>query len=84
MQKMSKKEHRKALTTLVKEVTEDQMLVNLYSMAKQGRWLGWETAMQVRHQMKQVVVCLVTRVAEILPQFSTRYSTFPCKPENLE
>ena len=42
MQKMSKKEHRKALTTLVKEVTEDQMLVNLYSMAKQGRWLGWE------------------------------------------
>ena len=41
MQKMSKKEHRKALTTLVKEVTEDQMLVNLYSMAKQGRWLGW-------------------------------------------
>lgn len=44
---MSKKEHRKALTTLVKEVTEEQMLVNLYSMAQQGRWLGWETAMQL-------------------------------------
>ena len=23
------------------------MLVNLYSMAQQGRWLGWETAMQL-------------------------------------
>ena len=36
LKEMNKKEHRKALTTLVKELTEDQMLVNLYSMAKQG------------------------------------------------
>ena len=32
--------NKKALTTLVKEVAEEQMLVNLYSMAQQGRWLG--------------------------------------------
>ena len=43
-----------------------------------------KTALSVGHQMEQVVVCLVTRIAEILPQFSTRYSTFSCKPENLE
>ena len=44
---MDRKDHRKALTSLVKEVTEEHMLVNLYSMVKQGRWLGWETAMQL-------------------------------------
>ena len=40
VQEMNKKELRKALITLVKEVTEEQMLVNLYSMAQQGRMLG--------------------------------------------
>ena len=44
---MSKKEHRNALSSLVKEVSEEQMLVSLYSMAQQGRWLSWETAMQM-------------------------------------
>ena len=47
IQEMNKKEHRKALKTSVKEITEEQMLVNLCSMAQQGRWLGWETAMQL-------------------------------------
>ena len=44
---MSKKEHRHALSSLVKEVSEEQMLVSLYNMAQQGRWLSWETAMQM-------------------------------------
>ena len=44
---MSKKDHRHALSTLVKEVSEEQMLTSLYSMAQQGRWLSWETAMQM-------------------------------------
>ena len=81
---MSKKENRKALTTLVKEVTEDQMLVNLLQHGKAREMVRMGDSNAARHQMEQVVVCLVTRVAEILPQFSTRYSTFPCKPENLE
>lgn len=33
--KMNNKEHRKALTTLVKEVTEKQILVYHYSKARQ-------------------------------------------------
>ena len=44
---MSKKEHRNALSSLVKEVSEEQMLISLYNMAQQGRWLSWETAMQM-------------------------------------
>ena len=44
---MSKKEHRNALSSLVKEVSEEQILVSLYNMAQQGRWLSWETAMQM-------------------------------------
>ena len=45
--KMSIREHRQALSKLVKEVSEEQLLVALYGMAQQGRWLGWETAMQM-------------------------------------
>ena len=44
---MSRKEHRNALSSLVKEVSEEQMLISLYNMAQQGRWLSWETAMQM-------------------------------------
>ena len=45
--KMSTREHRQALSKLVKEVSEEQLLVSLYGMAQQGRWLAWETAMQM-------------------------------------
>jgi len=44
---MSKKEHRSAMSSLAKDISEEQLLVSLYSMAQQGRWLAWEIAMRM-------------------------------------
>ena len=40
-------EHRKSITNLIKEVDEEDMITYLYSCAKQGQFLKWDTAMQV-------------------------------------
>ena len=45
--KMTEREHRSSVSSLTKDVSEEQLLVSLYGMAKQGRLLGWETAMQM-------------------------------------
>lgn len=52
---VSKKEHMNALSNLVKEVSEEQMLVSLYNMAQQGRWLCWETTMQMDIKWKKLI-----------------------------
>ena len=44
---MTKREHRSSVSSLTKEISEEHLLVSLYGMAKQGRFLGWETAMQM-------------------------------------
>ncbi|XP_041471214.1 uncharacterized protein LOC121420617 [Lytechinus variegatus] len=54
--KMNRREHRNAISGLVKEVlAEEQMLVSLYSIAQQGRWLGWEIAMQLDIKWKKLL-----------------------------
>ena len=43
----TKSEHRSSVSSLAKDISEEHLLVSLYGMAKQGRFLGWETAMQM-------------------------------------
>jgi hypothetical protein len=52
---MTPQEHRKCLTSLVKDVDEDDMLVYLYGCAKQGQWLKWDSAMQVDTSWKKLL-----------------------------
>ena len=42
---MSPKEHRQELSRLAKQSEEEQALVYVYSMAKQGRPLAWDAVM---------------------------------------
>ena len=44
---MNKKEERKALTNLTKEVDEEQTLLYLYNCSKQGQFLKWDTIMDM-------------------------------------
>ncbi|XP_072039086.1 uncharacterized protein [Amphiura filiformis] len=46
-EQMSKQEHRSTLSSITKDVSEEHLLVSLYRMAKQGRFLGRETAMHM-------------------------------------
>nr|XP_054769560.1 uncharacterized protein LOC129277399 [Lytechinus pictus] len=73
--KMNRREHRNAISGLVKEVAEEQMLVSLYSMAQQGRWLGWEIAMQLDIKWKkllyswspEMIKCYLNSIQDTLP-----------------
>ena len=51
--KMNPKEHRQALTSLTKEVDEEQALLYLYNCAKQGQWLKWDYIMSLDSTWKQ-------------------------------
>ena len=44
---MTPSEHRKCISSLIKEVDEEDMIIFLHSCAKQGQFLKWDTAMQV-------------------------------------
>ena len=44
---MNKKEERKALTNLTREVDEAQALLYLYSYSKQGQFLQWDAMMDM-------------------------------------
>ena len=46
-EQMAKQEHRSTLSSITKDVSEEHLLVSLYGMAQQGRFLGWETAMHM-------------------------------------
>ena len=84
IQEMNKKEHRKALTTLVKEVTEEQMLVNLYSMAQQGKCFGLETAMQLDTRWNKLLYAWSPEILKIYLNSVQNTLPSPCKSENLE
>ena len=46
---MTKREHRSSVSSLTKDIPEEHLLVSLYGMVKQCRFLEWETAMQDGH-----------------------------------
>ena len=52
---MKPRQHRQSLTSLVKDVDEDDMLVYLYGCTKQGQWLKWESVMQVDTSLKKLL-----------------------------
>lgn len=52
---MNPQEHRKALTSLVKDIDEENMLVHLYSCAAQGNWTTWDSVMQVDTSWKKIL-----------------------------
>ena len=52
---MTPQEHRKALTSLVKDVDEDSMLIRLSACAVQGKWTTWDKVMQVDTSWKKVL-----------------------------
>ena len=54
-------------------------------MAQQGRWLRWDTAMQLDTTwMEQASVFMVTRTAQILSQLSAGHTTNTGKPAELK
>ena len=54
---MKPRQHQQSLTSLVKDVDEDDMLVHLYmyGCAKQGQWLKWESVLQVDTSWKKLL-----------------------------
>ena len=52
---MKPREHRQSLTSLVKDVDEDDMVVYLYGCTKQGQWLKWKSVMQVDTSWKKLL-----------------------------
>ena len=44
---MTQREHRSSVSSLTKDISEKHLLVSLYGMVKQGRFLGWEKAIQM-------------------------------------
>ena len=52
---LSRREHRKCLTNLVKDIDEEDMLVYLYGCAQQGQWLRWHSAMQTDPSLKKLL-----------------------------
>ena len=52
---MTRREHRKCLTNLVKDIDEEDLLVDLYGCAKQGQWLRWDSAIQTDTAWKKLL-----------------------------
>ena len=52
---LTRREHKKCITNLVKYIDEEEVLVCLNECVKQGQWLRWNSAMQTDTSWKKLL-----------------------------
>ena len=72
------REHRSSVSSLTKDISEELLLASLYDMAKQGRFLGWETSLQMDINWNRLFYSWSPA------QCDPRYPAFICQLKHME